>query len=278
MSALFFIITATTFDSLGLVLPAMVAELGWSWTQAGLGYTLLGVFCGITATVPACLIRRSACAPPAGRRAGDGAGFPVAWPARIAWRSISSARRWRGWASPCWTTVPGTYLLARLFARPSFAIGLYFTVGGLGAVFAPLLYCGVMQVTGAWRDYWLVAGAARGRWSRRGGAAGGYQHRCQRARRKPIPTSPRESWAAAAALKTPQFWILAAAYSAFLFCGITANSVSVAHLTQHGVARGRGRRHDRRQRLINAAARGWPAAADPLHQCPHSADDLAGDR
>ena len=31
-------------------------------------------------------------------------------------------------------SVPGTYLLSRLFARPSFSIGLFFTVGGLGGV------------------------------------------------------------------------------------------------------------------------------------------------
>ena len=36
--------------------------------------------------------------------------------------------------------------------------------------------------------------------------------------------------------QTGQFWFIAAAYAAFLFGGITANSVSVAHLTQHGVA------------------------------------------
>jgi len=58
MSALYFIITAATFASLGRALPAMVAELHWSWTEAGFGFGLLGVFCGITATVPATLIRR----------------------------------------------------------------------------------------------------------------------------------------------------------------------------------------------------------------------------
>ena len=58
MSALYFIITAATFDSLGLVLPAMVADLHWSWTQAGTGFGLLAIFCGITATVPATLVRR----------------------------------------------------------------------------------------------------------------------------------------------------------------------------------------------------------------------------
>ena len=50
------------------------------------------------------------------------------------------------------------------------------------------------------------------------------------------PEISTESWTAAQALRTPQFWTLAAAYSAFLFCGITANAVSVAHLSQHGVA------------------------------------------
>src|SRR6185436_20556379 len=58
MSALYFIITAATFGSLGLALPAMVVELHWSWTAAGFGFTLLGFFCGITSAVPAGLIRR----------------------------------------------------------------------------------------------------------------------------------------------------------------------------------------------------------------------------
>src|SRR5437870_13145086 len=58
MSALYFIITAATFGSLGMVLPAMVANLGWSWTGAGFGFSLLGFFCGITSAAPAGVIRR----------------------------------------------------------------------------------------------------------------------------------------------------------------------------------------------------------------------------
>ena len=58
MSALFFILTATTYASLGLALPAMVAELHWSWTEAGTGFGLLGLFNGITSAVPATMIRR----------------------------------------------------------------------------------------------------------------------------------------------------------------------------------------------------------------------------
>jgi MFS family permease len=56
-------------------------------------------------------------------------------------------------------SVPGTYLLARLFPRPSFAIGLYFTIGGLGGAAGPLLYFAIINITHDWRSFWLVIGA-----------------------------------------------------------------------------------------------------------------------
>ena len=157
MSALFFVITATTFDSLGLVLPAMVADLHWTWTQAGLGYTLLGVFCGITATVPAFLIRRFSL------RVNLLFGAAVMALAFVAlgtthglWLYFAGTSL-AGLGFTLLDTVPGTYLLARLFKRPSVAIGFYFTVGGLGAAFAPLFYYGVLKLSGSWQDYWLSA-------------------------------------------------------------------------------------------------------------------------
>ena len=58
LSLAYFTISAGSFSSLGVVLPAMVREMGWSWTQAGLGYTLLGVACGLASPLPALLIRR----------------------------------------------------------------------------------------------------------------------------------------------------------------------------------------------------------------------------
>ena len=36
-SLLLFLITAATYSSLGVVIPAMVPELGWSWEHAFLG-------------------------------------------------------------------------------------------------------------------------------------------------------------------------------------------------------------------------------------------------
>jgi hypothetical protein len=58
LSLLYFLLTATTFNSLGLVLPSMVTELKWNWAEAGFGFTLLGLACGLTGMVPAVMIRR----------------------------------------------------------------------------------------------------------------------------------------------------------------------------------------------------------------------------
>src|ERR1700722_4313863 len=235
MSASFFIITAATYASLALALPAMVAELHWSWTEAGTGFGLLGLFNGITSAVPATLIRRF------GVRACLLTGSAVMALAFLCLARADGLLLYFAGASlaglgfTLLDSVPGTYLLSRLFVRPSFPIGLFFTIGGLGGVAGPLLYLLVTGQTSNWRDYWLVAGALVvltgiaaallvDTKTDAGGAADSD------------PDISTESWTLRAALQTRQFWIIAAAYAAFLFCGITANTVSVAHLTQHGVA------------------------------------------
>ncbi|MFX8616659.1 hypothetical protein ABTM15_20590, partial [Acinetobacter baumannii] len=58
LSLLLFLITASTFSSLGVVLPAMIRELKWNFASAVLGFTLLGAFCGGSSWAPAMLIRR----------------------------------------------------------------------------------------------------------------------------------------------------------------------------------------------------------------------------
>jgi MFS transporter, OFA family, oxalate/formate antiporter len=234
MSALYFIITAATFGSLGLALPAMVGELGWSWTGAGLGFSLLGFLCGITSAVPAALVRRF------GVRACLLMGSAVM---ALAFLCLSLTHglllyflgaSLAGLGFTLLDSVPGTWLLSRLFQRPSFAIGLFFTIGGLGSVAGPLLYSAIAGATSDWRGYWLVVGGCvvvMGLISAFAvdaktdiGEAGGD------------PDISTEKWTMREALQTRQFWIIAAAYAAFQFCGITASSVSVAHLTQHGIA------------------------------------------
>ena len=151
-------------------------------------------------------------------------------------------------------SVPATYLLSRLFVRPSFAIGVFFTVGGLGGVAGPLLYISVIDATGNWRSYWLVVGA-------RIAAVGVIAAFAVDAKTDvgrgadSDPEISTENWTFRDALKTPQFWTIAVAFAAFQFCGITASSVSVAHLTQHGVAASLAGRMMSAEALMNSCAR-----------------------
>ncbi len=255
MSVVFFLITATSFSSLGVVLPAMIGEMHWSWGGAGSGFSLLGVAAGITATIPASLIRRF------GVRVTLVAGSLVMAAAFAALALTHGLALYflgcllMGLGFTLLATVPGTYLLARLFANPSFAFGLYFTIGGLGGVAGPVLYLWVAGVTQNWRAYWLVSlliVTAAGLLSavlvdtktnlRDGGDGGGASMR-------------RDEWSVKAALRTRQFAILAAAYSIFLFVGITVNAVSVAHLMTRGIPATVAGGMMSAEALVNAGAR-----------------------
>jgi MFS transporter, OFA family, oxalate/formate antiporter len=253
MSALYFIITAATFGSLGLALPAMVSELGWSWTGAGFGFTLLGFLCGITSGVPATLVRRF------GVRtclvAGAGvmalAFFCLARTNGLLLYFLGASLAGLGFT--LLDSVPGTYLISRLFHRPSFAIGLFFTIGGLGGVAGPLLYASLVGAASDWRTYWLVMGvlvAATGVI-----AAFVVDGKTDVGDTGADPDISTEVWTMRQALQTRQFWIIAAAYAAFQFCGITASAVSVAHLTQHGVAAAVAGSMMSVEALLNSSAR-----------------------
>ena len=235
VSLLFFMITALTFSSLGAVLPAMIQELGLSNSGAGWGFTLLGVFCGITSTVPALLIRRF------GVRAtllAGGVVIAAAFAALAATHGLAFyliGCSLGGLGFTLLGTVPGTYLLTRTFRHPDFAFGLYFTVGGLGGVAGPQLYLLTQSLSHGWRDFWIVsAGLSLAAALLAALFVDADTDLGQAGSETGEITS--ESWSARAALRTPQFAVLAAAYSVFLIVDITVNNWSVTHLIGHGIA------------------------------------------
>jgi len=234
VSALFFIISAATFSSLGLALPAMVAELGWSWGDAGLGFSLLAVLCGLTSYVPAALIRRF------GVRANFLTGAVVM---ALAFTLLSrtdglllyfTGASLAGFGFTLLATVPGTYLLTRLFERPAFAFGLYFTLGGLGGVAGPPLYGLIAGDANDWRSFWFLCAILVTLLALLAAFFCDTATNVS-ARGESDPAITTGAWRVRAAVATPQFAFLAAAYSAFLICDITVNATSVPHLAEAGV-------------------------------------------
>jgi cyanate permease len=235
VSALFFIITATTFSSLGLALPAMMAELHWSYSQAGIGFSLLAVCCGVTSYIPAALIRRF------GVRTTFLAGGAVMAAAFVCLARTKGLPLYlfgtalAGAGFTLLATVPGTYLLTRLFKRPAFPFGLYFTLGGLGGVAGPLLYYGIAGSNQDWRTFWL--GCALAVAAIAIAAAFLCDTRTDISREQESdPEITGGIWSVQAALRTRQFAFLAAAYTAFLICDISVNAAGVTHLEEVGIS------------------------------------------
>jgi MFS transporter, OFA family, oxalate/formate antiporter len=268
MSLLFFVLTAGTFSSLGVVLPAMVNTLGWSWTEAGLGFTILAVSCGLASYAPTVVIRaigaRAAVALGGAVTAGGFACLAVV--RNVGAYDVGAALLGVGFALA--TVIPGAFVLARAFRRVSAALGVYFTVGGLGGVAGPWVYMAVHDITGDWRRYWLILAGA----SLILGLLAGFSIDDE-AEPQAQPTSvetpgraerqvyrTQHAWTVRQALGCWQFWAIVAAYTANLLCEVTVNSVSVAHLTGRGVAAGVAGAVLSLQALVSVGARGLGGA------------------
>ena len=243
LSLLFFLVSAGTFSSLGVVLPAMVDEMKWSWTEAGLGYTLLGVACGLSSLAPAVFIRkvgvRGAIA------AGTllcGTGFAgLALTHSIGVYLVSEVLIGVGFSLT--TTVPGVHVITAMFKKRSTMLGAYFTIGGLGQVAGPLVYVAINAATHQWRYYWWVfVGACA--------VLGGFAALTTSARQEaadpasdqpPGEVAPADllrglqDWTVRHALKTPQYYVIVGAYTMYLLVNTTAHGFAVEHLRERGI-------------------------------------------
>lgn len=259
LSALFFAITAASFTSLGVALPDMVKSQGWNWTKAGLGYTLLGIACGLASYAPTLLIRwvgvRVTLLLGGGVSAAGLFCFARAHGMEMYW--LGAILLGVGFALVA--TIPGTFLLTRAFRKASTAFGIYFTVGGLGGVAGPWLYLAYQRTGHDWRPYWsalawsVLALAALAALIIKVGKPPSTDAASDRGEGQVFQTA--YDWRVRGALKTPQFWIITAAYTAYLLCETSVNGLSVAHLTQRGVAAGTAGAMLSLQALLNALAR-----------------------
>jgi MFS family permease len=233
LSLLFFLITATTFASLGVLLPAMIATFEWSWTTAGLGFTVLALATGVFSPVAADALERLGAR---GLYAGGGAvmalGFGLMAAANgVALYLVAAAFIGAGFA--LLANVAGTYLVGRAATqkRRSFLIGVYLAAGGAGGVIGPLM---ASAGAGDWRRYWALAAFAV---AIAAGIvavlAGDVKGAAAETPEKPEALS---GWRPRAAMRTPSFVIIALALTLAYFCGVTVSTWSVAHLQKLGHA------------------------------------------
>ncbi len=242
LSLVFFVVSAGSFNSLGVVLPDMVRELHWNWNEAGLGFTFLGLACGLASLVPAVLIRwigvRGTMAVGAISLSGGFAAIaatPSVWPYLAGTLLVGLGFALVG-------TVAGTHVLTGLFTRRSTAIGAYFTVGALGGVAGPLFYVGVHALTASWRAYWwlfVALAVVSGLFAIITSPPRGWEAPHEDA--PPEQVGPIEmieglaDWSVRRALATPQFYVIVAAYTMYLLINTTAHGFAVEHLIERGV-------------------------------------------
>lgn len=227
LSLLFFLITATSFASLGVLLPAMIAEFQWNWTTAGLGFTVLALATGLFSPIAASALERL------GARslyAGGGGVMALGFGLMAATTGVASylaAAALIGAGFALLANVAGTYLVGRAASqsRRNLLIGVYLAAGGAGGVFGPLL-----ANAGAddWRTYWALAAAAVAlvalcvallAGDARGASA-----------QAPSTAETDAAWRPRAAMGTPAFAVIALALTVAYFCGVTVSTFSVAHL------------------------------------------------
>ncbi len=247
ISAIFFMISGATFSSLGVVLPSMITEMSWTWSQAGKGFSLFALTVGLASTVPAWILRRL------GIKATYGIGGLVmtlgfcllALTHNFHQYLFAAAMLGLGFAS-C-ATVPAVYLLTGWMPdRRSAAIGQFMTIGGLGAVAGPPVANAILAAS-SWRVFWwsmaavmlalpllalvfvkqpppAVAG---------GNAPAERPH--ERVKTRVYQTT--SDWQFRDAIRTWHFWMIATAMTATLLCVLTANSWAVSQMGKLGVSK-----------------------------------------
>ena len=272
LSGLELLISAATFSSLGVVLPHMVSELNWSWSQAGFGFTILGAACGGSSLVPTLVIRKF------GVRMALILGAAMMAVGLFTMSSVNSLIQYFAAAAICGVAfqmmgaIPATFVISRQFKSRSTALGLYFTIGGLGNVFGPWMVMGVLSIEGQiWRDYWMyqaiillatgfLAALIIGLDKRFSSPANdeleqaeasdavnvnvdGNLDQTEAVAAQAEPAAPKSKvyvtpvdWGVKEAMRTVQFYVLVSAYFANLIALVTVTSLSVGHLVERGVS------------------------------------------
>ncbi len=246
VSAFFFFITAGTFSSLGVVLPYMIEEFTWSWSQAGTGFSLFALMVGLAGTAPAWILKRfnvqSSFALGGVLMTAGFCLFAVA-PDLLQYYAGALLL---GVGYALTAAVPGIHVINHwLPDKRSFAIGAYMMIGGLGAVAGPLIVTGIIGLTDSWRMHWwamavsmlsLAVLAVIFVRSRPEDALDDDAVKPLEEEKSDRVYKTEGDWTFRDALRTPQYYVIVFALSTTLMCTLTMNSWAFTHMTALSVS------------------------------------------
>ena len=252
ISLIFFLAVGLTFSGVGVLLPSMVAEFGWSRTQMGFGYALIALVFGFSGPVVAYVIDRIGV-----RKTMFYGGFINALGAittyytNSLWQFYLGAGLFMGLGMAMQTVIPGNQLIANWFYRKrSLALGIFLGLGGLGSMCAiPVsIY---IDATGNWRHIWAVMGMCsllasaiayflvKEKPSEVGQFSDGHTSEPEEVttttENKTQVFRSFESWRAIDAVKTSSFWFIVLGGSAAVMGTTMVTSQMVLHLTSVGI-------------------------------------------
>ncbi|WP_414902408.1 CynX/NimT family MFS transporter [Sphingomonas flavalba] len=268
ISLFFFLITAATFSSLGIVLPFMIDDLGWTRLEAGTGFSLLALMVGIAAPVPAYLLRKIG---PKGTYL-IGGGLVILGTVLLA--TTQSLMQYYlgasilGFGYGLCASVPAIYLITTWFPdRAGLIIGTYMTIGATGGIAAPFIVTTAIGSLGGWpAHWWALAAAMLGLCvlaaitirsapptlpdsvqamakAQQNAGSDGRVHRSQ------------QEWTFKQVIRTPQYYIIVFSLTLILLCSVTMNSWAFTHMMALGVTTTMAAAVLSAQAVVNALSR-----------------------
>ncbi|MBV1878290.1 MAG: MFS transporter [Pseudomonadales bacterium] len=257
LCAIYFLTTGFVFYGFSVIMPAMIEDLGWTLTEASLGFSLLFLMPGLSGPLVALLIGRL------GARFTMTLGGLLAAAGAVSMYFMTSLTQYYisigpliGFGVAMQTIIPGTQVLANWFAnRRALALGVFMAMGGAGAFVAAPAFSYLLEVTGNWRIAWLVMAAAtltssvlalfvvRDRPEDMGTVIdGGEQENISAETEKVTPKAVNKSvyktlksWQLKDAVRTASFWIIVAAASMVVLGQTIVSSQGMIHLIDLGI-------------------------------------------
>ena len=233
LAAIYFFLNLATFNSLGVVLYRMAADLHWSMTEAGMGFSVLGLACGLSSPLPALAARRL------GGRVTVVLGLVLLSAGCILAAQADGLGRYYaatlllGVGFSLSGNIPGVELIARWFSGVSSRfIGYYMMLGAFGGVFGPPIVAAIAGSSFGWRGHWMLMAAMAALLA----IAGLAMIRDAAAPAGPKGAAGESPWTPRAAVFTPQFVLVAAAMTATMAGLTTITSVAVNHLVRLGAS------------------------------------------